>query len=64
MGEEGIALRDIAEVIGAGLKLPVESIKPEEAPGYFGWMAHLDTIDVAASGMLTHQELSRNPTWP
>jgi hypothetical protein len=32
--EEGVALRDIAEAIGAGLKMPVESITPEEAAEY------------------------------
>jgi len=31
VGEEGVALHDIAEVIGAGLKMPVESIAPEGA---------------------------------
>jgi hypothetical protein len=40
---------DIAELIGAGLKLPVKSIAPEEAADYFGWVAGLATIDVAAS---------------
>src|ERR1700677_1492471 len=39
VGEEGVALRDIAEVIGAGLKMPVKSITPEEAPAYFGWLS-------------------------
>jgi hypothetical protein len=29
VGEEGITLRDIAEVIGTRLKLPVDSIAPE-----------------------------------
>jgi hypothetical protein len=57
-------LRDIAEVIGAGLKMPVESITPEEAPKYFGWMAHLATIDLAASSALTSQQLGWNPTGP
>jgi nucleoside-diphosphate-sugar epimerase len=62
--EEGIALRDIAEVIGAGLKMPVESITPEEAPEYFGWMAHLATIDLAASSALTRQQLGWDPAGP
>ena len=64
VGEEGVALRDIAEVIGAGLKMPVESITPQEAPKYFGWMAHLATIDLAASSALTRQQLGWNPTGP
>jgi nucleoside-diphosphate-sugar epimerase len=64
VGEEGVALRDIAEVIGAGLKMPVESIAPEEAPGYFGWLANLATIDLAASSALTRQGLGWNPTGP
>jgi hypothetical protein len=49
VGEEGVGLRDIAEVIGVGLKMPVESITPEEAPKCFGWLAHLAMIDLAAS---------------
>ncbi|MFZ1886788.1 MAG: SDR family oxidoreductase [Candidatus Binataceae bacterium] len=64
VGEEGVALRDIAEVIGAGLKMPVESITPEEAPKYFGSMAHLATIELAASSALTRQQLGWNPTGP
>jgi nucleoside-diphosphate-sugar epimerase len=62
VGEEGVALRDIAEVIGAGLKIPVASITPEEAPEYFGWLAHLAQIDLAASGALTRKQLGWNPT--
>jgi nucleoside-diphosphate-sugar epimerase len=64
VGEEGVALRDIAAVIGAGLKMPVESITPEEAPAYFGWMAQLATIDLAASSTLTRRELGWNPIGP
>jgi nucleoside-diphosphate-sugar epimerase len=64
VGEEGVALRDIAEVIGAGLKMPVESITPAEAREYFGWLANLATIDLAASSALTRQELGWGPTGP
>ena len=64
VGEEGVALRDIAEVIGAGLKMPVESITPEAAAAYFGWLANLATIDLAASSALTRQWLGWNPTGP
>jgi nucleoside-diphosphate-sugar epimerase len=64
VGEEGVALRDIVEVIGAGLKMPVGSIASEEASDYFGWMAGLVTIDLAASSALTRKQLGWNPTGP
>ncbi len=64
VGEDGVALRDIAEAIGAGWKMPVESITPEEAPEYFGWLANLATIDLAASSALTRQQLGWNPIGP
>ena len=64
VGEGGVALRDIAEAIGAGLNMLVESVTPEQAPEYFGWMAHLATIDLAASSTLTRQRLGWNPTGP
>lgn len=46
VAEEGVPLREIAEVIGAGLRLPVESITPEQAPGYYGLLAQLATLDL------------------
>jgi hypothetical protein len=46
------------------LKLPVESITQQEAPSYFGGLAHLATIDLAASSSLTREELAWNPTGP
>jgi nucleoside-diphosphate-sugar epimerase len=64
VAEEGVALRDIAEVIGAGLKMPVESITREAAPEYFGWMAQLATADLAASSARTRQHMGWNPTGP
>jgi hypothetical protein len=38
-------MREIAEVIGAGMNLPVESITTEEAPEYFGVFAKLEAPD-------------------
>jgi nucleoside-diphosphate-sugar epimerase len=64
VAEEGVALRAIAEAIGAGLKMPVESITAEEAPEYFGRLASLATIDLAASSALTRQQLGWTPTGP
>jgi nucleoside-diphosphate-sugar epimerase len=62
VAEEGIAMRDIAEAIGVGLKIPVESLTPEEAPAYFGPLARLAVIDLAASGVLTRRWLDWHPT--
>jgi nucleoside-diphosphate-sugar epimerase len=64
VAEEGVALRDIAQVIGAGLKLPVESLTPEQAPAYFGSFANLAMIDLAASSALTREWLNWNPSGP
>jgi nucleoside-diphosphate-sugar epimerase len=62
--EEGVALREIAEVIGAGLKMPVVSLTPQEASEYFGPMAPLAMMDLAASGTWTRQEMDWNPIGP
>jgi nucleoside-diphosphate-sugar epimerase len=64
VGEEGVAQRDIAKVIGAELKMPVESITPEEAAEYFGPLASLVTLDLAASSAQTRTQLDWNPTGP
>jgi nucleoside-diphosphate-sugar epimerase len=64
VAEEGVPLREIAEVIGAGMGLPVESIIPEQAPDYFGWLAQLATLDLPASGAATRQQLDWTPTGP
>ena len=64
VGEEGVALRDIAGAISAGLKLPTESIPLEQAPEYFGALTHLATHDFAASSVLTRQQLGWTPAGP
>lgn len=64
VAEEGVPLRDIAAVVGRGLKVPVRSLTPEEAPGYFGWMTHLAGRDAGASSAKTRKLLGWEPTGP
>jgi nucleoside-diphosphate-sugar epimerase len=64
VAEEGVPLREIAEAIGAAMRLPVESITPEQVPAYFGWLAQLATLDLPASGTATRQQLDWTPTGP
>jgi nucleoside-diphosphate-sugar epimerase len=62
VAEEGVALREIARVIGQGLKVPVVSMTPEEAAQHFGWLAPFAGLDLAASSVQTRKKLGWNPT--
>ena len=62
--EEGVALRDIAEVIGQHLNVPVVSKSPEEAADHFGWLAHFAAFDIPASSQRTREQLGWRPTGP
>jgi nucleoside-diphosphate-sugar epimerase len=64
VGEEGVPLRDIAEVIGRALKLPVVSVSPDEASAHFGWLAAFAGRDLPASSALTQERLAWRPTGP
>ena len=64
VAEEGVPVRDIAEVIGRGLKVPVVSIAPEEAAKHFGWLGPFVGWDVPASSAHTREKLGWNPTGP
>jgi nucleoside-diphosphate-sugar epimerase len=64
VAEEGVPMRDIAEVIGRGLKVPVISVSPEEAPAHFGWLAAFAGRDLPASSVLTQQRLAWRPNGP
>jgi len=64
IAEEGVAMRDIAEAIGRGLKVPVKSISAEESQSHFGWLAMFAGLDFPASSAKTRQKLGWNPTGP
>ena len=64
VADEGVPIRDIAEVIGRHLDLPVVSISPEDAAGHFTWMAGFLGTDSPASSALTRELLGWHPTQP
>jgi nucleoside-diphosphate-sugar epimerase len=64
VAEEGVSMREIAEVIGRGLNVPVVSLSQEEAQAHFGWLAMFAGVDMPASGALTRQRLGWKPTGP
>jgi nucleoside-diphosphate-sugar epimerase len=64
VAEEGVRMRDIAEVIGRGLKVPVKSISPEEVAAHFGWLGMFASLDLPASSEKTRKKLGWNPTGP
>ena len=64
VAEEGISARDIAEVIGRGLKVPAVSLSPEEALAHFGWLGMFVGLDMPASSAKTQEWLGWHPTGP
>jgi nucleoside-diphosphate-sugar epimerase len=64
VAEQGVPVRDIAEVIGRGLKVPVVSKSPKEAMEHFGWLAAFVGSDLPASSAKTQKQLGWHPTGP
>jgi nucleoside-diphosphate-sugar epimerase len=64
VGEEGVPTREIAEVIGRRLNLPVVSKAAGEAADHFGFLGHFFSLDVPSSGKLTREWLGWNPSGP
>ena len=64
VAEEGITVREIAEVIGDGLGVPVKSLSPDAAAEHFGWFGLFAGMDLPASGALTRDRLGWEPNGP
>jgi nucleoside-diphosphate-sugar epimerase len=62
--EEGVTMKAIVEAHGRGLKVPVISIKPDEAEAHFGWLAQFARHDMPSSSAMTKQKLNWKPTGP
>lgn len=63
---EGLRFRQIAEAIGSRLGLRAVSIPADVLmlPGYFGFLANLVTLNLAASSTITRETLGWKPAQP
>lgn len=64
VAEPGVAARDIATAIGAGLGLPVTSVSAGDAAAHFGWMAMFFGAGGTVSNDLTREQLGWTPMHP
>ena len=64
VAEEGVPCKEIAEVIGRGLNMPVVAKTSEEAADHFGWLAMFVGLDLPASSAQTQERLGWHPTGP
>ena len=62
IADEGIPFRDIAELIGKHINVPVVSKPIEEAVDHFGFLGHFVQFDRPASSKHTQQEFGWKPT--
>jgi nucleoside-diphosphate-sugar epimerase len=64
VAEEAIAFKDIAEVLGKRLNIPVVAKSTQEAAEHFGWFAHFAALDCPASSERTRALLGWQPQQP
>jgi len=61
VADEGIPVREIAQLIGRRLNVPVVAKSPEEAADHFGWIGHFFSLDNPTSSRLTQEQLGWQP---
>lgn len=64
IGEEPIALRTIAEAVGAATNVPARSLSPKAAARHFGWLAAFIATDNPVSSRITREALDWLPRGP
>ncbi len=64
VADEGVPIRNIAEVIGRHLDLPLLSVSPDDAAEHFTWLSGFLGADSPASSVLTRELLGWEPTQP
>jgi nucleoside-diphosphate-sugar epimerase len=64
VADEGVPFRDMAEVIGRHLSVPVAPIAAEDASEHFGFLGRMVSLDNPTSNAQTQQLLGWRPTHP
>lgn len=64
IGEEGVPIRSVAEVLGRQLDVPVTSVDPADAAEHFGWLGGFIGTDGPASSAWTRERFGWAPTHP
>jgi nucleoside-diphosphate-sugar epimerase len=64
VGDEGVPVREIAEVIGRHLNLPVSSVAGDQIAEHFGFLGAFFAADLPASSAITQQMLGWRPVQP
>jgi nucleoside-diphosphate-sugar epimerase len=64
VADEGIPVREIAQVIGQQLNVPVVAKSREESAAHFGWIGHFFSLDNPTSSRLTQEQLGWQPKHP
>jgi len=64
VGDEGVPIREVAEVIAARLGLPAVSVAPEQAGEYVGFLGGFWGFDGPATAQITRDLLGWRPTGP
>jgi nucleoside-diphosphate-sugar epimerase len=64
VGDEGVPVRAIAEVIGRHLNVPVASVAGDQLAEHFGFLGAFFAADLPASSAITQQLLGWHPEQP
>jgi nucleoside-diphosphate-sugar epimerase len=64
VGETRVLSKEIAEELGRGLGLPVESVPPEHAVAHFGFIGTFFGMDMSSTSALTQELLGWTPSGP
>lgn len=64
VSEEGVTIKEIAEIIGKQLGVPVAAKTMEEAQSHFGFLAHMLACNNPTSSAKTQEQLGWSPSQP
>jgi len=64
IGDEGVPIREIAEIFASHLDVPTTSVTPEQVGEYVGWLGGFWGLDNPASAQITRKRLGWQPIQP